>query len=245
MRTAPIVLAFILANAFSTALIAQTTNEADILSFAEKMPEYPGGNDALMKAVVEKLIYPKQCIDSNIQGKVFLHFVVNEDGGIGKIEVIRGPHPLLNQAAVNALKAVETKFTPGIQAGKAVKVWYSLPVSFKVSVTTSQTGDSKNEARPEFPGGDEEMLKFIYRNFSYPEDKGIEGTALIRFVVNTDGKVQDIQVVRGLSAGLDKELVRVIALLPRFKPAKQNGVPVNVYYDLPVAFNDQVRSVQK
>ena len=98
------------------------------------------------------------------------------------------------------------------------------------------------EQNPEFPGGDVELIKFLQKNIQYPQmerDNDIQGKVLLRFVVREDGSVSDVTVARSVSPGLDKEAVRVVKLLPKFKPGKQQGKAVPVYFNLPVVFKLQ------
>ncbi len=95
------------------------------------------------------------------------------------------------------------------------------------------------EDMPEFPGGDAALLGFIAKNIKYPRQAkrmGIEGKVHISFVVDTDGSVTDIKILRGIGAGCDEEAIRVLKLLPKFSPGKQRGVPVKVQMQLPVNF---------
>ena len=92
---------------------------------------------------------------------------------------------------------------------------------------------------PQFPGGEEKLLKFISKNIIYPEkakNEKIEGRVFCKFIVNRDGSVSDIKVVRSLDASCDAEAIRVLKLLPKFIPGKQNGRNVRVWYSLPIAF---------
>lgn len=98
------------------------------------------------------------------------------------------------------------------------------------------------EDMPEFPGGDAALLGFIAKNIKYPNAAkkiGIQGRVFVKFVVNTDGSITDIEVLKGIGAGCDKEAVRVLKLLPKFTPGKQRGVPVNVQMQLPINFKLQ------
>jgi periplasmic protein TonB len=98
------------------------------------------------------------------------------------------------------------------------------------------------EEMPQFPGGNDELLKFIAENISYPEDaiiNNIQGRVILKFVVNTDGSIDRIEILRGIDSSLDNEAVRVIKTLPKFKPGKQGGVPVPVWFNLPVLFKLQ------
>ncbi|KAA6347064.1 hypothetical protein EZS27_005475 [termite gut metagenome] len=98
------------------------------------------------------------------------------------------------------------------------------------------------EQMPAFPGGIEELMKFISNNMKYPtisQENGIQGRVICRFVVSNNGTVQDIQIIRSLDPYCDKEAIRVLKLLPKFIPGKQNGRNVPVYFTLPVVFRLQ------
>ncbi|MEN9918946.1 MAG: hypothetical protein RL662_1382 [Bacteroidota bacterium] len=98
------------------------------------------------------------------------------------------------------------------------------------------------EQMPMFVGGDTELMRFIGTNLKYPTiaaENGIEGRVVIRFVVSSDGTVQDIQVVRPLDSSCDREAVRVVKSMPKWIPGKQNGRNVPVYYNLPILFRLQ------
>lgn len=95
------------------------------------------------------------------------------------------------------------------------------------------------EQQPEFEGGYEAMMNFIRKNMRYPASArrmGIDGTVYVSFVVGKDGTINDVKVLRGISADCDKEAVRVVQMMPPWKPGKQNGKPVFVRFNLPIKF---------
>jgi protein TonB len=95
------------------------------------------------------------------------------------------------------------------------------------------------EEMPTFPGGESALMKFIYDNIQYPQaakDKGTSGKVTLRFAVMADGTVSQTTVLRGVDPDLDNEAMRVIKMLPAWKPGKQGGKPVNVWYSVPVIF---------
>ena len=95
------------------------------------------------------------------------------------------------------------------------------------------------EEMPEFPGGEKALLKYIAENVVYPQEakeKDIEGSVYIKFVVNSEGKVQDVETLRGVDPLLDQEAIKVIESLPDFKPGRQDGKPVNVSMQVPIMF---------
>ncbi len=99
------------------------------------------------------------------------------------------------------------------------------------------------ESMPEFPGGQQALFKYLGDNVKYPviaQENGIQGRVICQFVVNKDGSIVDIEVVRsGGDPSLDKEAVRVIKSMPKWKPGKQRGKPVRVKFTLPVNFKLQ------
>ena len=98
---------------------------------------------------------------------------------------------------------------------------------------------SKVDQKPSFPGGEQELLKFIIKNFRYPVqslEMGVQGKVVARFVVNEDGSVGDVQIIQGLDKYCEAETIRLIKLMPRFTPGRKNGKPVKVYFQLPIMF---------
>jgi len=98
------------------------------------------------------------------------------------------------------------------------------------------------EDMPEFPGGQLELQKWIARSIKYPviaQENGITGRVFVTFVVNKVGGVENVRVVRGVDPSLDKEAIRVINKMPKWKPGKQRGKPVKVSYTVPINFQLQ------
>lgn len=116
-------------NVFEDITAADATE--NVLIAAEQMPQYPGGDRAVMQFVADHVVYPKECADSAIQGRVVVKFVINKDGSIGETQVLRSPHPLLSAEAVRVVKML-SGFKPGMSGGKPVAVWFTLPVNFKL-----------------------------------------------------------------------------------------------------------------
>ena len=98
------------------------------------------------------------------------------------------------------------------------------------------------EQQPSFPGGQSALLSWLSSNIHYPpvaEENGIQGRVVVSFVVEPDGSISNVQVVRGVDPSLDKEAVRVTKAMPKWVPGKQNGQAVRVKYNLPVTFKLQ------
>jgi periplasmic protein TonB len=95
------------------------------------------------------------------------------------------------------------------------------------------------EESPSFPGGDEARIRFLTENIKYPQiarESSISGTVYVTFVVERNGNVTDVRVLRGIGGGCDEEAVRVIKAMPNWSPGKQRGKPVRVQFNMPIKF---------
>ena len=95
------------------------------------------------------------------------------------------------------------------------------------------------EQMPEFPGGEEELFKYLGKNIKYPSmarENGITGTVYVTFVVEGNGEISDVKKLRGIGGGCDEEAMRVVKAMPSWKAGKQNGKSVRVQYNLPIKF---------
>ena len=106
----------------------------EIFKSVEQMPQFPGGEAALMKYLSSHINYPTMAAENNIQGKVVVQFVVDKTGKVGEVKVVRSVDKDLDKEAVRVCKSLP-KFTPGRQNGQPVSVWYTLPVTFKLQGT--------------------------------------------------------------------------------------------------------------
>ena len=106
------------------------TNE--VFKVVEQQPQFPGGIEALYKFLNDHIRYPEQAAQNNIQGRVTVQFVVERDGSIGEVKVVRGRDPDLDKEAVRVVKSLPN-FIPGKNNGQAVRVWYTLPINFRLA----------------------------------------------------------------------------------------------------------------
>jgi periplasmic protein TonB len=117
-----------------------------------------------------------------------------------------------------------------------------IPVEVKEEVQEAEPEDVPFvvvEEMPMFPGGDNALLKYIGENTIYPEvakENNIQGRVIVRFCVTAKGGVSQVSVLKGVDPELDKEAMRVVTTLPPFKPGKQGGKPVPVWYMVPITF---------
>jgi protein TonB len=103
----------------------------EIFTAVEQMPQFPGGEAELLKYIASHIKYPTMAAENNIQGRVVVKFVVQKDGNVGDVVVVRGKDPDLDKEAVRVVKTLP-KFIPGKMNGQAVSVWYTLPINFKL-----------------------------------------------------------------------------------------------------------------
>ena len=175
----------------------------------EQMPEFPGGQAALLKFINENLRYPATAIENGIQGRVVVQFVVKKDGSVNdNIMIVRGVDPALDQEAIRVCKTLP-KFIPGKRRdnGEPINAWITLPITFKLdeapnNLQTDKSEDMSNdtihnrelifrhvEQMPEFPGGEAALMKFINENLRYPAaaiENGIQGRVVVQFVVKKE-----------------------------------------------------------
>jgi len=210
---------------------------------------------------------------------VFVSFVVERDGSVNEVKVMRGIGGGCDEEAVRVIKGMP-KWKPGIQKGKPVRVSYQIPIMFKLGQTNDEykttvktviAGDDEHswktstatipdnpakekmqpdkngvyqivEEMPMFPGGEQAMLDYVSKNVVYPEEainKGIAGRVFVSFIVEKDGSVNEVEVMRGIGGGCDEEAVRVVKSMPKWKPGKMKGKPVRVSYMMPIIFKLQ------
>lgn len=105
--------------------------KGQVYTFVEQMPEFPGGQSALLAYLQKNIRYPNDAREQGIQGKVFLSFVVDEAGRVKDVDVKKGVHPSLDKEALRVVKAMPL-WKPGKHEGKPVAVRFTLPISFKL-----------------------------------------------------------------------------------------------------------------
>lgn len=110
---------------------ASGAEESKVFSYVEQMPQFPGGESALMRYIGDHLRYPAAAQDQNIQGVVMLRFVVTGSGQVGEVQVLKSLDPSCDREAVRVVKSLP-KFIPGRQQGRPVNVWFQLPIRFQL-----------------------------------------------------------------------------------------------------------------
>ena len=204
------------------------------------LPEFPGGQKAMMQWIAQNIQYPKEAAKANIGGSVIVSFFVEKDGSISNAEVIKSVHELLDKEALRVVNAMP-KWKPGMENGQPVRTRFFVPISFKSQQSAEAKGEVAEflEDMPEFPGGMAEMMQWLSQNIQYPKeavDGHIEGRVMVSFVVEKDGSISNAEVKRSIHELLDKEAIRVVSAMPKWKPGMENGQPVRARFNIPVTF---------
>lgn len=134
-----------------------------------------------------------------------------------------------------------------VEGVEAVDVFIPPPPPKEVEVVNVEKPKEEQifvgvEQMPEFPGGESAMRQFLGRNVNYPAAAtraNVSGRVTVQFVVEKDGSIGQVKVLRGIGFGCDEEAIRVVQSMPKWNPGKQNGKPVRVYFTLPVVYTLQ------
>ena len=135
----------------------------------------------------------------------------------------------------------ETTIATSAETNQAVEIKY-VPVAVEEEEPEEQTIFEVVENMPDFPGGQAALMQYLAKNIKYPtiaQENGTQGRVIVQFVVNRDGSIVDAKVVRSVDPYLDKEALRVINTMPKWKPGMQRGKPVRVKFTVPVMFRLQ------
>lgn len=219
-----------------------------VFTMVELYPEYPGGNFERTKFIDENIKYPAITTRNNIQGRVICNFIVETDGNISEVNVVKGIHPLLDIEAVRVIESMPN-WIPGKYRGKVVRVRFTLPISFRIPNINNEKISENDviyenvDKQPEFPGGDKARLNYIEdkifpKNDWVSHEQRIHGRVVLSFVVEKDGSITDVLIERGVD-GLDKGAVDIIKGMPNWIPGERNGEIVRVRYTLPITFRLQ------
>ncbi len=176
-------------------------------------------------------------------GALEIDFIEEEDIPITRPEVPPPPpppEPTQELIIVDDDIELEEEFTIDFDADVLSEVQEFTPIIFEAEEEVDEEVIfTVVEDQPEFPGGEAARQKFLEDNLRYPQmarEAGIQGTVFITFVVERDGSVTDVRILRGIGGGCDEEAVRVVRMMPRWEPGRQRGQPVRVQFNMPIRF---------
>ena len=218
-------------------------NEDAILDFPERQATFPGGQKGVVSYLQENIVYPASAIENKIEGRVILRFVVEKDGSVSNVNVLRRLGNGCDEEAVRVVESM-TEWTPAQQNGNVVRQLYTLPVFFRLpkEEPKSATQDSiykEVDKSCTFVGGEAALMRYLQESIIYPKealDNGVTGRVIMQFVVEKDGSISNIEVLRKLGAGCDEEGIRVIKAMPKWTPAEHQGKIVRQRYVLPIFY---------
>ena len=184
-----------------------------------------------------KFVHPEEAIRDSLEGKVFLKFIVNVDGSVSDVRVLRGPE-VFHQASIDAIS--QFRYKPAEHNGKPVAVWMTQPISFRLpkqQSTPPASGDADSSKVLEFFMVEVKPKVLHSVKPVHPEEAirdSLEGKVFLKFRVNVDGSVSDVRVLRGLGV-FHQAAIDAISQF-RYIPAEHNGKPVAVWMTQPVNF---------
>lgn len=237
----------------------------EVYDVVEVAPIPAGGMQGWSNYLSQNLLYPTNARRKGIEGTVIVAFVVNTDGTVSDFEILRSIGGGCDEEAIRIVKG-SPKWTPGMREGKAVRTRMRLPLTFKLGEPVPSGNSSNPEFRPvallpptegqepsqentaffddqDTPptpiGGLLAWQRHLSENLTYPTSarmKGIQGTVMVSFVVNTDGTISEVKLVRGIGGGCDEEALRVFKISPRWSPGMIKGKVVRTRMTLPLSF---------
>ena len=244
-------------------LLVDTTKV--VYDVVEIQPSPAGGMAGWNKYLSENLRYPPNAQRKGIEGTVIVAFVVNTDGTTTDIQILRSVGGGCDEEVIRIVQG-SPKWTPGMQRGTPVRTRMRLPLRFMLGGTdTSRDStevslnavplpptdgqDSSQEGAalffdvvdtpPSPVGGFEAWSRHLSENLTYPTSarmKGIQGTVLVSFIVNTDGTIEGIELVQGIGGGCDEEAIRIIKSSPSWTPGMIKGKAVRTRMKIPIGF---------
>ncbi|MFD0793136.1 TonB family protein [Mucilaginibacter litoreus] len=216
-----------------------------VFSAVEHAPAFPGGEAGFKAYLSENIKYPAEAVKSKVEGRSVLTFVVEEDGSLSDIKVVRSLGTGTDEEAIRVLKA-SPRWIPGKQNGHTVRVQYTVPVSFSLAKGSAQVAQPKNEPAysavqelPSFPGGMDAFSKYVSHSVKYPKsarNDNIQGRVIVGFIIEEDGALSNLKVIRGVRKDIDDEALRVMGASPKWTPGKQDGHAVRTQYTVPINF---------
>lgn len=231
--------------------------QADQIYDAVAKPAIPaGGLQAYADYLEKNQQYPTAALQAGREGTVEVTFVVEKSGGVSNVAAKAPLDPALDAEAIRLIKG-GPKWTPAENKGAKVRQRVTIPITFRLPLGAGGPAPAtgmNEEAKPdktdgptlvkaEQParpvGGTDAFFDWIQKNQRYPalaRKKNIQGKVMVEFMVQKDGSLTDVKLVKRLGAGLDEEALRLIKAAPKWEPATYKGEPVKQKMVLPVLF---------
>ncbi len=249
----------------SSIIACNTQNELElsvlsnevIFTKVDNQPTFEGGMTAYYEYIQANLTYPAKAKKDGIEGKVFIEFVITKTGKVESAKILRGLEENCDKAVL-ALISNSPDWKPGSQKGVPVNVKMVLPITFSLTkqptiinntnfenitevleFSISDSSMFSAETMPKFIGGQSALFSYIKTNINYPEKSkqaGIEGKVLVAFVIQKDGSVTNVNLIKGIGDKCDQEALKIINGMPKWIPGSTEGKPLDVKIILPITF---------
>ncbi|MDX5438240.1 MAG: energy transducer TonB, partial [Pontibacter sp.] len=178
--------------AAAPAALAQKTEKP--YTAVEQMPEFKGGQTALLRFLGENIRYPEEAKKAGVEGLVVISFVIDADGSVSNTEVLKSLSNTTDAEASRVVEMTDGKWTPGRQNGKDVAVRYTLPIRFAIKAEDKAAAPDQ---QPQFKGGQEALLRSINQHLQLPEEakqEHLNAKVVVRFTVEKDCTVSNIRM---------------------------------------------------
>ena len=236
----------------------QIAADNDIFQVVDNPPEFPGGITEFYNYVGSSLKYTDKALKEKISGKIFVEMVINTDGTVGNVTVLKGIGSGLDEEAKRVVANSPT-WTPGSHKEHKVRVKMVLPITFRhpdypeleeiplIQEKSHTSGDLDNsklvevpiDKMPEYPDGIKNFYKYVQENLKYPEEAkkmGLEGKVFVQFKVNTDGSISNVRINRGIGASCDEEAKRIVENSQNWLPMEADGKAMAMTMVIPIEF---------
>ncbi|MCF6352857.1 MAG: energy transducer TonB [Cyclobacteriaceae bacterium] len=223
------------------------SNEA-VFTIVDNQPVFKGGMPAFYKYVMNNLEYPTEAKLNNVEGKVFIEFIITKTGTVESARILKGIEKSCDKAALDIINN-SPDWNPGSQKGVPVNVKMVLPVTFSLHPSANKNTLEIEQLKgvslenvdkmPEYKGGIPTFYTYVLANLEYPQQArqdGIEGKVIVKFVVTKNGDIKDATVLKGIGAGCDKAALEIIINSKGWTPGEHENKPVDVQMALPITF---------
>ncbi len=229
-------------------ILSYCCNGQELLTFTDEMPTYGKGKDALTQYLVENIQYPDDALKNNIEGRVVVKFVINEDGSVSDIVLLKKVYPSIDDEAIRVVKAM-SNWNPAKQNQKPVKFVFMLPIAFNLNIPIvpftyewmTPHEPVTQAIPPSFEGGQDSLNTFVWKTLVYPpaaKQNGIEGTVNVQFEIDAEGNIIEPKANK-LGWGLTEEALRIVSLMPKWIPGKLNQKPAPALVTISITFLTQ------
>lgn len=209
------------------------------------LASFPGGDEAFDNYIKNNLTTTNLAVSNNITGEVRIKFIIDENGMAGDFTVMKKLGYGCDEQAIRVLQAMP-RWQPGELSGRKIKTSFQKTFYFNLQMkAVTLEGKSERAATPDAPlkfgNKKEDLQEYIEKSFVYPASarKKVDGVVIVKFKINPLGKVEDLNIISGLSEELDKEVARVIYSMPAWSAKQVNYRPVSSYQELTIGFKNK------